>query len=90
MMEKENSVISIRLIGEKDNAVIAAIIRSVLTEFNAAKCGTVYYDPTTDDLYRLFQQNKSAYFIAEKDGKVVAVLFSGLAIANAPSLRPSL
>ncbi len=70
-MEKESLLVDIRPIEAKDNAAIAAIIRAVLTEFNAAKCGTVYYDPTTDDLYHLFQQDKSAYFIAEKEGKVV-------------------
>ena len=61
----------LRPIEEKDNAAIAAIIRAVLTEFNAAKCGTVYYDPTTDDLFHLFKKEKAAYFIAEQNGKVV-------------------
>lgn len=70
-MQTDTRTITIRLIEEKDNAAIANIIRSVLTEFNAAKCGTVYYDPTTDDLYQLFAKDKSAYFIAEQDGKVL-------------------
>ena len=71
MLEKENPVALIRLLEKKDNTAIAAIIRTVLTEFNAAKQGTVYHDPTTDDLYHLFKQSKSAYFIAEVNGKVV-------------------
>ena len=70
-MNATTANILIRPIEEKDNAAIAAIIRSVLTEFNAAKCGTVYYDPTTDDLFHLFAKEKAAYFIAEMDGSVV-------------------
>ena len=61
----------IRKLEEKDSPQIAFIIRSVLKEFNAAKPGTVYYDPTTDDLYALFNDVHSVYFVAEKEGKPV-------------------
>lgn len=64
-------MISIREIRKEDNPVIAAIIRSCLEEFNANKCGTVYYDDTTDHLFELFQTPKSVYFIAEQDGKIL-------------------
>ncbi len=70
-IEAKQKTMLIRPIEQRDNGAIASIIRSVLTEFNAAKQGTVYYDPTTDDLFQLFQQNNSAYFIAEGNGKVV-------------------
>ncbi len=70
-MEKQDITITIRSIEQHDNAGIASIIRAVLTEFNAAKCGTVYYDPTTDDLYHLFKTEKSAYLVAEVNGKLV-------------------
>jgi len=43
-----------RSIEEKDNVALAKIIRDTLTEFGAAKPGTVYYDSTTDALYQLF------------------------------------
>lgn len=62
---------TIRSIEKKDNERIAFIIRSVLAEFKANRPGTVYYDPTTDDLSKLFQAKRSAYFIAEIDGEVV-------------------
>lgn len=61
----------IRRLEERDNPKIAFIIRSVLAEFNANKPGTVYYDPTTDDLYSLFKEKNAAYFIAEKEGKII-------------------
>ncbi len=62
--------IQIRRLQKTDNKAIAQIIRSVLSEFNANKPGTVYFDPTTDDLYHLFKTEKSAYFIIEMDGEV--------------------
>ena len=63
-------VVNLRLIKKEDNPVIAAIIRAVLTEFKASKPGTVYYDPTTDDLFGLFTMPFSEYWILEADGKV--------------------
>ena len=61
----------VRLIQKEDNAQIAAIIRAVLTEFKANKPGTVYYDPTTDDLFNLFSISNAEYWILEYDGKIV-------------------
>lgn len=64
-------MLHIRPLQKKDNERIASVIRNVLTEFKANKPGTVYYDPTTDDLYSLFQTPLSAYWIAELDGEIV-------------------
>ncbi|HET7003212.1 MAG TPA: GNAT family N-acetyltransferase [Puia sp.] len=61
----------IRPIRTGDNAAIASIIRSTLAEFGANKPGTVYFEPTTDDLFNLFSIPGSAYFIAEVEGKIV-------------------
>ena len=63
--------ICIRPIQAGDNATIASIIRRTLAEFGANKPGTVYFDPTTDDLFKLFSAPDSAYFIAEVEGKIV-------------------
>ncbi len=60
-----------RPIQPADNIALANVIRATLTEFNAAHPGTVYYDPTTDALYELFQQEKAAYNVAEINGIVV-------------------
>jgi putative acetyltransferase len=62
---------SIRPIVAADNEAIAKIIRNILTEFGANKPGTVFYDPTTDDLYKLFSTRDSAYFVVEWEGKLV-------------------
>ena len=61
----------IRAIQPGDNKQLAFIMRSVLAEFKANKPGTVYYDPTTDDLYALFRAPNSLYFVAEVSGEIV-------------------
>ena len=63
--------IMIRNIKLKDNEFIAKVIRAALTEFGANKPGTVYYDPTTDHLFELFQTPGSVYYVAEIEGEVV-------------------
>lgn len=70
----------IRTIQPGDNAPLAFIVRAALTEFGAAKPGTVYFDPTTDHLYELFQAPGAAYFVAEAGG--IAEEAKGLAEAN--------
>jgi putative acetyltransferase len=61
----------IREIQAEDNKAIAAVIRKALEEHGVAKPGTVYTDPTTDDLFTLFQTPGSTYFIVEEDGLIV-------------------
>lgn len=65
-----NQSIQIRKIEQTDNAALAKIIRSTLTEFGANHPGTVYYDEATDHLFEVFQQPSSFYFIATIDGEM--------------------
>ena len=60
-----------RNIEKKDNKKIAELIRSVFREFGIDRPGTVYFDPTTDELYTFFQTPGSIYFIAEDNGKII-------------------
>lgn len=64
-------MISIENIQSGDNAAIAHLIREVLTEFGANKPGTVFTDPTTDNLFKLFQATHSHYFVAKEQGIIV-------------------
>jgi putative acetyltransferase len=66
-----NKKITLREIEERDNSEIAGLIRSVFKEFKIDKPGSVYYDPTTDDLYNLFKKAGSVYWIAEDEGKII-------------------
>ncbi len=63
--------IHIRPIEPTDNRQTAALIRKVLTEFKRNQAGTVFTDPTTDDLYALFKVPGSCYWIAEEDEQVI-------------------
>ena len=42
-----------------------------MAEFGANHPNTVYYDPTTDSLFEMFQTHGSKYFLAELDGEMV-------------------
>ena len=70
-MQKNLDQVTIRPIQPTDNAALALIIRAALKEFGANKPGTVYYDPTTDALFQLFQKKGSAYFVALIDNVIV-------------------
>jgi putative acetyltransferase len=63
--------ITFRHLEKKDNKALADLIRSVFREFGIARPGTVYFDPTTDDLYTLFQKPGSVYWLAEDDAKII-------------------
>lgn len=69
-------------IEEKDNREIARLIRNVFEEFNIHKPGTVYFDPTTDDLYSLFRTPGSEYWIAWEEG----VMIGGCGVFPTPGL----
>ena len=58
----------IRKVTEEDSAPLAKIIRSVFEEHDAPKIGTVYSDPTTDNLFKLFSIARSILWVAEVNG----------------------
>ena len=64
-------MISLRSIQNSDNATLARIIRDTLAEFGANHPGTVYFDEATDHLWELFQNERSAYFVAVFNGVIV-------------------
>lgn len=61
----------IRNIQPSDNPIISGIVKDTLAEFDANHPDTVYYDPTTDTLYQIFQKEGAAYFVAELNGEIV-------------------
>jgi putative acetyltransferase len=74
--------ITYRNIGKDDNKELAGLIRKVFREFKIDKPGTVYFDPTTDNLYDLFLTPGSVYWLAEAEGK----LAGGCGIYPTPGL----
>jgi putative acetyltransferase len=74
--------VALRQIEERDNREIAEVIRSVFREFRIDRPGTVYYDPTTDDLFNLFKTPGSVYWLAEENG----ILLGGCGLFATPGL----
>ena len=64
-------MVEIRALRKEDNPQLAKIVRDTLAEFGANHPNTVYYDPTTDALFEVFQTPGSTYFLAEVDGVMV-------------------
>lgn len=63
--------ITLRPIKKSDNPKLSQIIKATFDEFNAPRQGTVYSDPSTDHLYELFKNEKSACWVAKLNGEVV-------------------
>jgi putative acetyltransferase len=71
-----------RKIEERDNREIAELIRAVFREFRIDKPGTVYFDPTTDNLFKLFSIAGSEYWIAEEK----SIIIGGCGVYPTPGL----
>lgn len=63
--------VHIRKVSLGDNASLARMIREVFEEYDAPREGTVYTDPTTDDLFSLFRRAGSVLWVAEWNGRPV-------------------
>src|SRR4029077_14497693 len=61
----------IRAIQPADNPILSRIVKDTLAEFGANHPNTVYYDPTTDALYEMFQKKGARYFVAEINEEIV-------------------
>ena len=69
---------TIRLLEEKDNLAIANLIQKVLMEMGAPKIGTAYSDPYLFDLFAVYSEPKTIYFVIENDGKIIGGAGIGL------------
>jgi len=65
------NAIIIREIQKADNVAIAQVVRDVLIEHNVPKVGTAYADPSLNFMFENYSEEKSAYFIVEKEGKLI-------------------
>jgi len=63
--------LKIRLIKTDDNAVVADIIRLVMTEFQAVGYGYSSSDSEVDDMYTAYAPQGSAFYVVELDGRVL-------------------
>ena len=61
---------SIRPIDARDNAAVAAIIRSVMPEFGADGPGFAIHDAEVGDMHGAYSHEGCAYFVVELEGRV--------------------
>jgi putative acetyltransferase len=79
------SDVLIRDIAPTDNVALALVVRNALAEFGANKPGTVFFDPTTDRLYELFQEPGAVYSVAI-DPTAGDTLLGGAGLFPSPGL----
>jgi len=63
--------VSLRPIRAGDDAAVAAIIRAVMTEFDAVGAGFAINDAEVDAMTAAYSRPGAAYFVVEFDGRVV-------------------
>lgn len=61
----------IRPIAPADDAAMAAVIRSVMPEFGADGPGFAIHDAEVDTMSSAYAAPRSAYFVVERDGRVI-------------------
>jgi putative acetyltransferase len=64
-------MIRIRSATQDDNPCLASIIRKAFEEHGAPQHGTVYSDPTTDNLFELFREARSVLWVAEQNNEIL-------------------
>lgn len=61
----------LRRIQQSDNPQVAKLIRGVMTEFGAVGEGYSIMDPEVDHMYEAYSTDNTAFFVIEKDGKIL-------------------
>jgi len=69
--DEQNQGLNIRPIEPADNAVVAEIIRLVMTEFKAVGCGYSINDSEVDDMFSAYAPDRSAFYVVELDGRIL-------------------
>ncbi len=60
----------IREIQPKDNPAVAQLIKEVMTEYGAIGEGYSINDEEVDKMFDFYNNEKSAFYVVEKDGKI--------------------
>ncbi len=61
----------IREIQPQDNLAVATLIRTVMTEYGATGEGYSIHDPEVDAMFEAYDHDRAAFFVVEKNGKVL-------------------
>jgi putative acetyltransferase len=61
----------LRPIKPKDDAAVAAIIRTVMPEFGASGPGFAIHDAEVETMSASYSRSRHCYFVVERDGQVI-------------------
>jgi putative acetyltransferase len=61
----------VRLIEPQDDQAVAGVIREVMLSYSLNKPGSALLDPEVSQMYRAYSEPRSAFFVAERAGRVV-------------------
>ena len=61
----------IRKITKADNQAVGNLVQVVLMEMGAPKVGTAYADPFLFDLFSVYDEPKSVYYVIENQNRIV-------------------
>ena len=61
----------LRLITKSDNAIVAEIIRGVMTEFEAVGIGFSINDPEVDDMFSAYSTPGAAFYVVKVDNQIL-------------------
>lgn len=61
---------AVRPVARRDEAQMAAVIRTVMTEFGATGPGFAIHDPEVDALYDAYRPPRAGYFVVDRGGRV--------------------
>ncbi|HRQ63639.1 MAG TPA: GNAT family N-acetyltransferase [Xanthomonadaceae bacterium] len=70
-MTGDTALPTIRPITAADDVAVAAIIRTVMPEFGACGPGFAIHDAEVDAMCAAYRGPRSAYFVVERDGRVL-------------------
>ena len=69
--EQTKPELDFRRIEAGDNAVVAEIIRTVMTEFKAVGCGFSINDAEVDDMFTAYAPDHSAFYVVSLDDQIL-------------------
>lgn len=77
---------TLRPIRSEDNPEMAKVIRTVMPEFGASGPGFAIVDPEVDHMFEAYSKPGHAYFVVERDGRIVGGAGVGALVGGEPGV----
>lgn len=77
---------TLRPLRSEDNPNVAKVIRTVMPEFGASGPGFAIVDPEVDHMFEAYSKPGHAYFVLERDGRIVGGAGVGALVGGEPGV----